>query len=34
MVNGWRNGFDHPEPREDELAGIVPVDPAIPKEQP
>jgi len=27
MVNGWKNGFDHPEPREDDLAGIVPVAP-------
>ena len=28
MVNGWRNGFDHPEPIEDDLTGIVPVAPA------
>lgn len=27
MVNGWRNGFDHPEPREDDLVDIVPVAP-------
>lgn len=27
MVNGWRNGFDHPEARE-ELAAIAPVQPA------
>jgi TRAP-type C4-dicarboxylate transport system permease small subunit len=28
MVNGWRNGFDHPEPREDDaLAAIVPIKP-------
>ena len=27
MINGWRNGFDHPEPREDDLAAIVPIRP-------
>jgi hypothetical protein len=30
IVNGWRHGFDHPEPREDELAAIVPIVPIVP----
>ena len=34
MVNGWRNGFDHPEARGDELAAIVPVKPAALGETP
>jgi TRAP-type C4-dicarboxylate transport system permease small subunit len=34
MVNGWRNGFDHPEARVDELAAIVPVEPAALGETP
>ena len=29
MVNGWRNGFDHPPERDDELAAIVPIKPVI-----
>jgi TRAP-type C4-dicarboxylate transport system permease small subunit len=29
MVNGWRNGFDHPPERDDDLAAIVPIKPVI-----
>jgi TRAP-type C4-dicarboxylate transport system permease small subunit len=30
IVNGWRNGFDHPPERDDDLLAIVPIKPAIP----
>ena len=27
IVNGWRNGFDHPEPREDDPVVVSPIQP-------
>jgi TRAP-type C4-dicarboxylate transport system permease small subunit len=27
MVNGWRNGFDHPPERDDDLSSITPITP-------
>jgi TRAP-type C4-dicarboxylate transport system permease small subunit len=32
MVNGWRNGFDHPPERDDEFVAIKPIKPVIPGE--
>jgi TRAP-type C4-dicarboxylate transport system permease small subunit len=29
LVNGWRNGFDHPQPRDDSVA-ITPIEPIVP----
>jgi TRAP-type C4-dicarboxylate transport system permease small subunit len=33
LVNGWRNGFDHPEPREEPMA-ITPIEPIVSGESP
>ena len=32
IVNGWRNGFDHPPEREDEFVAIIPIKPLTPGE--
>ena len=32
IVNGWRNGFDHPPEREDEFVAIIPIKPVTPGE--
>src|SRR5664279_2147276 len=32
MVNGWRNGFDHPPERDDEFVAITPIKPVNPGE--
>ena len=33
MVNGWKNGFDHPPERGEEFAAITPIKPVIPGEE-
>ena len=30
MVNGWKNGFDHPPERGEEFAAITPIAPIAP----